>query len=131
MRRKILVIDDDLNSQEITEGFLKENFQASHEIIKSLDGLAGLRVLKENQNDIDVIILDRIMPIVSGIEFLKKWSVDPDLKKIPIVMQTAADQREYMIESFKFGISYYLIKPYSPEELNAVIKAAIDSRNIG
>lgn len=130
MRKKILIVDDDLNSQEITEGFLKEKFHDSHEVIKSLDGLEGLRVLKENQNDIDVIILDRIMPLFSGVEFLKKWSADPNLKKIPIVMQTAADQREYMIECLKLGVSYYLVKPYSLEKLNSVIKAAIDSRNI-
>ncbi len=72
MNRKILVIDDEENNLEIIEGFLKFGPVKEWEIIKCKNALEGYDVLIENLNNIDVILLDRMMPRMSGIDFLKK-----------------------------------------------------------
>src|SRR5690349_15140249 len=121
MNRLILAIDDEPNNLEILEGFLKLGENADHTTIKCLSGEQGYDALVENQNQIDVILLDRMMPGMSGVDFLKKVKKDDNLKKIPIIMQTASNEKEHMLEGFKLGVYHYLVKPYSPTVLNSIV----------
>lgn len=126
MDRKILAIDDELNNLEIIEEFIKLNPEIEHKIIKCQNGQEGFDVLMEEQHHIDVILLDRMMPIMDGVEFLKKLNNYPELKKIPVIMQTASTEKEHLLEGFQLGVYHYLVKPYSPSVLNSIVKAAID-----
>jgi CheY-like chemotaxis protein/anti-sigma regulatory factor (Ser/Thr protein kinase) len=126
VNRQILIIDDELTNQEIIEGFLKLGQNTSHQVIKCRNGKEGFDTLIAQQRFIDVVLLDRMMPIMSGIDFLKKVNEHPHLKKIPIIMQTASAEKEHVLEGFKLGVFHYLIKPYTPAVLNSIVKAAID-----
>lgn len=126
MNRKILVIDDELNNLEIIEEFIKLSPELDHTIVKCQNGQEGLNALIEEQHHIDVILLDRMMPIMDGVEFLKKINTQPELKKIPVIMQTASNEKEHLLEGFQLGVYHYLVKPYSPSVLNSIVKAAID-----
>ncbi|MGE3318048.1 MAG: response regulator [Candidatus Berkiella sp.] len=129
MKRKILVIDDEANNLEIIEGFLRIGHFEEYDIIKCQSAQAGLKILLEDAQNIDVIILDQMMPGMSGFDLVKKVKDTPVLKRIPIIMQTASDDKIQLVEGFKLGIYHYLIKPYLPSVLNAVVRGALDVYN--
>ncbi len=126
MKRKILVIDDEMNNLEIIEGFLRIGEFDDYEIVKYQSAEEGLKRLLEESRDIDIIILDQMMPGMSGFDLVKKVKEHPALNKIPIVMQTASDDKVQLVEGFKLGVYHYLIKPYLPSVLNAVVRGAIE-----
>ena len=104
----LLVDDEELNidlMQEYCEG---NNIQS----LIAHDGLEALQVLQDNER-IDVIVLDRMMPNMNGIEFLEKVKADEKYKNIPVIMQTAATASHQIAEGISSGVFYYLPKPYS------------------
>lgn len=124
--RSILTVDDDPTNLEILEDYLKLGINSDHNILSATNGKEALKKLAEHAEDIDVILLDRMMPIMSGIDFMKEFIKDPKYKNIPVIMQTASDQQEHMIEGFQHGVYHYLIKPLSPSTLNAIVRSAIE-----
>lgn len=125
-KRKILIIDDETNNQEIIEEYLKLGANAYHDVIRCNNDLEGIDALKKFYKNIDVILLDRMMPLMPGVEFLKAWNNDPHLKSIPVIILIASNEQEYLLEGFKLGVYHYLVKPYSPATLNSVVRVAID-----
>ncbi|MGD9591923.1 MAG: response regulator [Candidatus Berkiella sp.] len=124
--RKILLIEDNDNNTEIIEGFLRLGINCQHGIIKCKNGKEGWDALLAHHAVIDVILLDKMMPIMSGIDFLKVMRKNETVNKIPVIMQTASTEKEDICESFKLGVYHFLSKPYSPMVFNAIVKAAID-----
>ena len=83
---------------------------------------------KEHQT-IDLILLDRMMPVLDGIEFLKRYRAATNLKRIPVIMQTAASEPDRFAKGWNSGCSITWTKPYDEEVLISLVKAAIeDSR---
>lgn len=126
MNRKILIIDDDEKSVKAACEFLKFGENANHKIVVAHNGQEGFDILAKQYAEIDVIMLDRIMPVMSGIEFMKKIADERKFKNIPVIMQTSSNDKEHLQEGFKLGIYHYLVKPYSPTVLNSIIKSAIE-----
>lgn len=124
--RKILIVDDDESNREIIEEYLKLGPNAGYQFIHCENGKIGLEKLIEYAEKVDVVLLDRMMPVMSGVEFLKEWGKDEKLKNIPVIMQTASNESEHLTEGFQLGVYHYLVKPYMPAVLNSVVKAAID-----
>jgi DNA-binding response OmpR family regulator len=89
-------------------------------------GEAALKQLFDNQEYIDVVILDRMMPGISGVDVIKKAKADRSIQHIPIIMQTASNEKAHLEEGFKLGVYHYLVKPYLPDVFNAIVRAAID-----
>jgi len=125
MKRKILIIDDDRANLQLLAGFIRLGENADHDVITCVDGFEGIEALKKAVNDIDVVLLDRAMPVMSGVEFLMKRNENEKLKKIPVIMQTASGEKENVIQGFKLGVYHYLVKPYSPVIFNSIVRAAI------
>lgn len=124
-KRSILIIDDDPINLEVLEDYLKLGINADHEIIRATNGKEGLDALHKHVDSIDVILLDRMMPVMSGIDFLHEFNKNVLYKSIPVIMQTASDQHEHMVEGFQLGVYHYLIKPLSPNTLNSIVQSAI------
>ena len=76
----------------------------------------------------DVILLDLDLPILNGIDFLKKLRAERKTKKQPVVVLTAMAGPEYQQEAETLGISAFLTKPYQPKELVRAIKEAFKTR---
>lgn len=74
----------------------------------------------------DLIVLDRMMPRLGGMELLKRVKADPRFHHVPVIMQTAASSPEQVREGIAAGAYYYLTKPYDPESLLGVIRAALE-----
>lgn len=118
---KILAIDDEEFNLDILNDYLED---ASYTVITACDGLDGLEKLKANP-DVSVIVLDRMMPRMDGMAFLKEVKADPEFKDIPVIMQTAAASLQQMSEGIKAGVYYYLTKPYEDEMLLGIVRSAI------
>ncbi len=119
---KILAVDDEeLNLDIMQEYFDDAKYKAS----QAHDGLEALQAL-EQSNNYDVIVLDRMMPNMDGMQFLAKVKSDKRFRDIPVIMQTAASASHQVTEGIKAGVYYYLSKPYTKDVFLSVIRAAND-----
>lgn len=121
-----MLIEDNNNNAEIIEGFIKLGVNCNYGIIRCKNGKEGYEALEAHHAIIDVILLDKMMPVMSGIEFLQKMKKNEEFNKIPVIMQTASTDKDDICESFKLGAYHFLAKPYSPSVFNAIVKAAIE-----
>jgi len=122
MKPKLLAVDDEEFNLDIMRRHLTK---AGFDVILAEDGLAALEKLEENL-DIDVIVLDRMMPRMDGMELLERVKSDPRFQDIPVVMQTAAAMTEQVLQGVKGGVHYYLTKPYKSVLLVGMVKAAME-----
>ncbi|MEZ5690273.1 MAG: response regulator [Rickettsiales bacterium] len=118
---KILAVDDEEFNLDIISEYLESD---GFEVITAGDGAAALEKLREHP-DVGVIVLDRMMPNMDGIEVLKKLREKELLRDIPVVMQTAATSSEQIREGIEAGVYYYLAKPYNESLFLSIIRAAL------
>lgn len=116
---KILIVDDSRTSRKILKGILEnEGYEVVGEATNGLEGYDQYVALKP-----DVVTMDITMPVLDGIEALKKIMSDyPDAK---VVMVTAAGQKTKMVEAVQNGASEFVSKPFEPEQLKEIIEKVI------
>lgn len=120
MSEKVLIIDDEMHIVEL----LRFNLETSgYKTIYSYDGFDGFIKAKEEKPDL--ILLDWMLPNISGIEVLKKIRQDADLKKIPVIMLTAKNMEDDKVEGLEVGADDYITKPFSIKELLARITSVM------
>lgn len=125
MNSKILVIDDEIHIVEL----LKFNLETSnYNVDFAYDGLDGY--IKAKNNKPDLILLDWMLPNISGIDFLKKIRSDKELQQIPVIMLTAKNMENDKIEGLEQGADDYITKPFSVKELLARISSVLRRYNI-
>lgn len=112
MKKKILVIDDDNVLRKILVHNLRKN---DFEVKEALNGKDGLEKLKEFQPDL--ILLDALMPIMSGYDFLKIVKKDKNYKDIKIFMLSANAMEDEKKLGMELGADYYETKPFEIEVL--------------
>lgn len=116
---KILLIDDNPK-------YLKDVLPSyGYEVVVATNGLSGLQVLGNNEENFDLIILDVIMPNLDGWETLKKIRANKVIEAMPVIMLTAMDKEYQQISGLKFGADDYIIKPFSLPNLLARIEALL------
>ena len=115
MRKKILVVDDDLSIIKFTRANLEAN---GYETYDAADGTQAFQVIEEQLPDL--IVLDIMMPDVDGYEIVRKlreWS------QIPVIMLSALDDEKDKVLCLNLGADDYLCKPFGIDELLARIEA--------
>jgi two-component system alkaline phosphatase synthesis response regulator PhoP len=116
MRGRILVIEDEKKIAELVKAYLeKEGF----EVTAAQTGKQAVSVLK---NKFDLIILDLMLPDMDGEDICRSIRKDSD---IPIIMLTAKSEEEDRIKGLGIGADDYVVKPFSPRELVARVKALL------
>ena len=115
--KRILVCDDD---HEIVQAICVYLTDAGFEIVQAYSGKEALQCVLDPDQQIDLIIMDVMMPEVNGIEATKKIR---ELYNIPIIMLSAKSEDEDKITGLKIGADDYMTKPFSPSELVARVKA--------
>lgn len=121
MKKNILLIEDDKDISElISYNLKKENFN----VITAYDGEEALNLIKDNV--IDLIILDLMLPSVSGIDLLKYIKRDEKTKNIPVIIETAKGEENDIVLGLELGADDYVTKPFSPKVLVARIKRLIE-----
>jgi response regulator RpfG family c-di-GMP phosphodiesterase len=73
-----------------------------------------------------LLVLDRMMPVMDGIELLKRIKAEPRFAGIPVIMQSAASSSSDIAEGVAAGAWYYLPKPYAPRDLLTIVRAALE-----
>ena len=124
-QKRILFIDDEtINLDFFDVMFSKLGFVVE----KAKDGIEGLEKLKRFSPDL--ILLDNIMPRMSGWEFTRIVKNDPKYKDIPIVMFSALDDVKDKVEGFELGVDDYITKPFNFSEVLARIRAVLRNREL-
>ena len=123
MPANILVVEDEPAIQELLALNLT---QAGHNAMRALSVEQAQLLMREALPDL--IILDWMLPGMSGIEFARKLKGDELTKAIPIIMLTARGEEADKVRGLEVGADDYVTKPFSPRELNARIKAVLRRR---
>ena len=120
MAAKILIIEDEKAVREMLCFTLKNN---GFEILEAEDSNSALDALKENE--INLILLDWMLPGKQGIEISSIIRSSSEIKDIPIIMLTAKSDESDKVLGLESGADDYITKPFSPKELVARIKALL------
>jgi two-component system alkaline phosphatase synthesis response regulator PhoP len=120
---RILIAEDDLQSVELLEAYLADT---GYEIRTTTDGDATLREAQQWQPD--VILLDIMMPKISGFEVCKRLRASPASRTIGILMITALDQSSDVERAVEAGTDDFLTKPINKTELLLRIRSLLKSR---
>lgn len=113
--KKILIVDDELRMRKLVRDFLIKN---GYEVIEAEDGIDALEIF-EKDNNIDLIILDVMMPKMDGWETCLKIR---EKSSIPIMMLTAKAEEYDELRGFELGVNEYMTKPFSPKILVARVE---------
>jgi len=124
-QKKILVVDDEAINADFFEVMLSK---LGFTVEKASDGVEALEKIKRFIPDI--ILLDNIMPNMSGWELTKILKADPKYKEIPICMLSALDDVKDKVESFELGVDDYITKPFNFTEVLARIRAVLRNREL-
>jgi len=125
--RNILVADDEVTNLDILSHSLKKN---GHNVVCCQNGLEALLELDNKPEFFDIVLLDRMMPELDGIELLSKIKNDNRLKDIPVIIQSAKSLAEEVEEGMNSGACEYLTKPYNTKDLLSAIDSVGEGRNI-
>lgn len=117
----ILIVDDEINNLQL----LKRTFRNKYKILTASNGLEGLETLKNNIDDISLIVSDHKMPIMEGTKFLEEANkIAPDVIKI---LLTGFSDIEIITDAVnKCNLFQYILKPFNPEELLEAVKNGLD-----
>jgi putative two-component system response regulator len=118
MGLKVLVVDDDMINRMLLKTLLKKNAKVS-DIVEAENGSDALNKLKQDPG-FDLILLDIMMPIVDGIEFLKIFRADMATAHIPVIVLSTDDTRK--TEVFDNGANDFIRKPVKEEVLSEKIE---------
>jgi len=118
---KVLAVDDDLINLKLLKSMLMKTGNVS-EVLEAKNGSDAIGILK-SRDDIDLILLDIIMPIMGGIEMLKVVRADDSLRQLPIIVLTTDETKKS--EALEFGANGFLMKPIKRDDLSAKIATVI------
>jgi len=119
----LLVEDDPVLSRMYSEKFKNEGFNVIH----AADGQTALKFAQEK--DYDIILLDVMLPKLSGIDMLERLRTTPKGKNIPVVTLTNLAEKEEQERAIRLGVKEYLIKAmHTPEKVIAVLKKYINGK---
>lgn len=116
----ILIVEDDELNRTLLERRLSNN---NYKVTVCGNGVDAISLSKEKK--FDIILLDINLPDISGVEVLEKIKTNAETKKIKVVMVTANDDRETVLNCIEKGASDYLIKPFSMRIVNERIKRCL------
>jgi len=125
-KKKILVVDDELNIRVALQDLLGAN---NYEVELAVDGQEGIE--KAETTHPDLILLDIMMPKLSGLELLKKLKTSTKEAHVPIIILSAKSDVESLNEAMWNYADKYITKPYQPEEILDSVKASLDSSVTG
>ena len=124
MVANILIVEDE---ESILELIAINLHQAGFNPIRSLNAEYAENIISEALPDL--IILDWMLPGMSGVEFAKRVRGNSNTKKVPIIMLTAKSDESNKLKGLEIGADDYMTKPFSPKELIARIKAVLRRKN--
>jgi two-component system chemotaxis response regulator CheY len=120
MSKMIMTADDSASVRQMVSFTLK---QAGYEVLEAVDGEDALVKLRESE--VNMLVTDLNMPKIDGIELIRLVRNDPRYKFMPIIMLTTESQSAKKQEGKNAGATGWIVKPFRPEQLLAVIKKVL------
>ena len=120
MGKVIMVVEDSSTMRQMVGFTLKRN---GYEVIEAVDGNDALE--KINGEQLHMIITDVNMPNMDGIEFVRQVRAKPECKFVPVIMLTTESQEVKKNEGRAAGATGWIVKPFNPEHLMAVVNKVI------
>ena len=121
MSEKIIVVDDEVDVADLISFHLKK---AKYEVLTVADGAQALSLIRSEMPAL--VVLDLMLPGISGLEICRALKSDPKTAPIPVIMLTAKVEEVDRIVGFELGADDYVVKPFSPREfvlrVNAVVR---------
>ena len=117
---KILIVEDDVDIVEMLKYPLE---QANFEVDAVYDGQAAINAITEQKPDL--ILLDLMLPNISGVEVYRTISRNPQVENIPVIMVTAKSEEIDRIVGLELGADDYIVKPFSPREVVLRVQAVL------
>jgi two-component system phosphate regulon response regulator PhoB len=118
--KRVLIVDDEAPIREMIAVALE---MAGYECIEAENANAAHALIVDNTPDL--VLLDWMMPGLSGVDFARRLRKDETTADVPIIMLTAKDDEDYKIKGLEAGVDDYITKPFSPRELVARLKAVL------
>lgn len=118
---ELLVVDDDpANLDLLSRRLVKQGYT----VTTASGGQEALDLLDEHK--FDLLILDMMMPVINGLQVLRRLKADPERKSMPVIMISALDDTERVVECISVGAEDYVFKPFNPVLLKARVGAALE-----
>lgn len=117
---RILVVDDEPHIVKLVSFALE---RAGHEVLQAADGVQGVAVASESHPDL--ILMDVMMPVMSGYDALDRLKSDSSTSDIPVVMLSAKSQHYEQEEGLRRGALQYICKPFTPRDLADTVNAIL------
>ena len=121
----ILIVDDESANLDIIDKILQ---QSNHKTFTAESGAEALKVLEKESAKIDLILLDLIMPEVNGMDLLKKLKHNNNTYHIPVIILSALDEIDTIVECISMGADDFLIKPVNRILLHARLNNALEKK---
>lgn len=120
MSKTIMSVDDSTSVRQMVSFTLKT---AGYDVVEAEDGLDALKKLEEKS--VNMILTDLNMPNMGGIEMIREVRSGSSHKFVPIIMLTTESQAEKKMEGKAAGATGWIVKPFKPEQLLAVVKKVL------
>lgn len=121
---KVIIVDDEKLSRDYIEGLIDKEKYDIDRIDFASNGKEGLNLLKNNQYD--VAIIDIMMPIMNGIDLVKK--INEDKISVKCVVISGVDEFEYARQCISLGVKEYLLKPFEVYELEGILSKLLSQK---
>ena len=118
----ILLIEDEEKLSRTLAEYLELN---GYRVLRALNGLEGLSMFYDHMHEVDLILLDIMLPDEDGVSILKKLKSRPDTENIPVIMMTAKSSEYDKVLGLDSGADDYITKPFGVMELISRVKAVI------
>jgi CheY-like chemotaxis protein len=122
---RVLVVDDVAANREVLARRLERE---GHSVTLAADGPEALKLAREQP--FDLILLDILMPGMSGVQVLQQLKADPERRHIPVVMISALDEMDSVARSIEMGAEDHLPKPFDPVLLRARVGACLEKKRL-
>lgn len=118
---KVLAVDDDMINLKLLKSMLMKSPNV-REVVEAKNGADAIGILK-SQDDIDIILLDIIMPVMGGIEMLKVIRADDNLRQLPVIVLTTDETKKG--EALECGANGFLMKPVRERDVISKIEQLV------
>jgi len=124
--KKIVIVEDEPDTAEMFAEMMR---LSGHHVLKSYGGTPAIALISHELPD--VVVLDVMMPDLSGLEVLRYIRRDPRLEQIPVIVVSAKSLPSDIKSGLDAGANVYLTKPVAFQDLNTAVRQVIESTTIG
>jgi phosphoserine phosphatase RsbU/P len=122
---RILVVDDNASNRDLLSRRLQRQ---GHTVLQAEDGARALALVEKEA--LDLVLLDLMMPGISGYEVLALLKSDPRFREIPVIMISALSELDSIVRCIEAGADDYLAKPFDPTLLRARVGASLEKKRL-